>query len=183
MGIKKVCVIGMGTMGSQNGIVSARAGHETSMVDMSPEQVERGLNGIRSFLAGRVKKGKIDQEAMDSTLALIDAKTDLIESAKGADLVIEAVYEDIDIKKEVFSALDENCDPDAILASNTSTLWIAEIASATRRPEKCIGTHFLIPAALTPLAELVRGLETSDETYEAVKGFLEQFQNRIRRSE
>lgn len=174
MGIGKVCVIGMGTMGSQIGVVSAQAGYETSMVEMSPEQVEQGLKAIRSFLGGRVKKGKIDQEDMDRTLALIHAKTDLTESVKAADLVIEAVYEDIDVKKDIFKALDDACDPNTILATNTSTLWIAEIASATRRPEKCIGTHFLIPAALTPLVEVVRGLETSDETYEAVKDFLEQ---------
>jgi 3-hydroxybutyryl-CoA dehydrogenase len=89
-----------------------------------------------------------------------------------ADLVIEAVYEDIDLKKAVFKELDAASPQEAILASNTSTLWIAEIAAATKRPEKCIGTHFLIPAALTPLVEVVRGPETSDESHETVIHFL-----------
>ncbi len=172
METKGVCIVGMGTMGSQIGLVCARGGYETSMVDTSAQHVEKGLNNIQSFLRGQVKKGKMEQEMVDRILSLIKTGTDLHEAVSHADLVIEAVNEDIDLKKTVFKELDEESPQEAILASNTSTLWIAEIAAATSRPDKCIGTHFLIPAALTPLVEVVRGPETSDETHEAVIHFL-----------
>jgi 3-hydroxybutyryl-CoA dehydrogenase len=131
------------------------------------------LESIRSFLKGRQTRGKIEEDAVKRTLALIRTSTDMGEALSGADLVIEAVYEDIDVKKEVFKKMDDRSPRETILATNTSTLWISEIAAATRRPEKCIGTHFLIPAALTPLVEVVRGAETSDETHGTVIGFLE----------
>ncbi len=172
MEIKGVCIVGMGTMGSQIGLVCARGGHETAMVDTSTEHVEKGLNSIQSFLKGQVKKGKMEQEMVDRILSLIKTGTDLHEAVSKADLVIEAVNEDIDLKKAVFKELDEESPQEAILASNTSTLWIAEIAAATGRPDRCIGTHFLIPAALTPLVEVVRGPETSHETHEAIIHFL-----------
>ena len=173
MEIKRVCIVGMGTMGSQIGIVCAKGGHETAMVDTSSQHVEKGLNSIQSFLKGQAKKGKMEQEAVDRILSLIKTGTDLHEAVSKADLVIEAVNEDIDLKKAVFRELDEASPQEAILASNTSTLWIAEISAATSRPNRCIGTHFLIPAALTPLVEVVRGPETSDETHEAAIHFLE----------
>jgi len=172
MKIKKVCVIGMGTMGSQIGIVCAKGGCETAMVDTISDQVERGLKNIQSFLQGQEKKGKIDKKAKDSILSLITTGTDMAKGVKDADLVIEAVYEDIEVKKDTFRKMDEVSPEHAILASNTSTLWIAEIAAATNRPEKCIGTHFLIPAALTPLVEVVRGPVTSDETHDTVIDFI-----------
>lgn len=173
MVINKVAVVGMGTMGSQIGVVCARGGFETAMVDRSSREVEEGLRKIRSFLEGREKKGKIDQEMKGNILSMITTGSDIHEVVSHADLVIEAVYEDIEIKKEVFRKVDESCPEETILASNTSTLWIAEIAAATRRPEQCIGTHFLIPAALTPLVEVVRGPVTSDETHNTVMAFLE----------
>jgi 3-hydroxybutyryl-CoA dehydrogenase len=172
MKIKKVCVIGMGTMGSQIGVVCARGGCETAMVDTNADQVERGLKSIRLFLQGQEKKGKIDQETKDRVLSLITIGTDISKAVKDADLVIEAVYENIDIKKDAFKKMDEASPEHTILASNTSTLWIAELSAATKRPEKCIGTHFLIPAALTPLVEVVRGPVTSDETHDTVIDFL-----------
>lgn len=172
MEIKKVCVVGMGTMGSQIGVVCARAGFETGMLEQSLEQVDQGLQRIRSFLKSQVKKGKIDQEKADRILALIIADTDLKQVAASADLVIEAVYEDIEVKKQVFRELDKACPEHTIFCSNTSTLWISEIASATGRPDRCIGTHFLIPAALTPFVEVVRGPLTSDETHDTVIDFL-----------
>ena len=173
MSIKKVCVIGMGTMGSQIGIVCARGGYETRMLDMAPEQVERGMKNIQTFLRGQEKKGKMDQETRENILSLINTGTDISDGVSDADLVIEAVFEDVEVKKDVFRKLDETGPKEAILASNTSTLWIAEIAAATKRPERCIGTHFLIPAALTPLVEVVRGPVTSDETHRTVLDFLE----------
>jgi 3-hydroxybutyryl-CoA dehydrogenase len=172
MPIKRVCVIGMGTMGSQIGIVCARAGFETAMVETSQYQVEKGSKNIRSFLQGQEKKGKIDKDVRKNILSLITPKTDMSDAVKDADLVIEAVYEDIEVKKKTFQKMDQTAPDTAILASNTSTLWIAEIAAATHRQDKCIGTHFLIPAALTPLVEVVRGPDTSDETHDTVTEFL-----------
>ena len=172
MEIKKVVVIGMGTMGNQIGIVCAGAGFETSMVDTSQSIVDGGSQSIRSFLNSRMKKGKIDRETPDRILSLITTGTDLPKAVRDADLIIEAVYEDIEVKKDAFEKVDEFSPKHTILASNTSTLWIAEIASATNRPERCIGTHFLIPAALTPLVEVVRGPVTSDETHKTILDFL-----------
>ncbi|MBW2109562.1 MAG: 3-hydroxybutyryl-CoA dehydrogenase, partial [Deltaproteobacteria bacterium] len=174
MQIKKVAVVGMGTMGSQIGIVCARSGFQTFMVDVTQEQAERGLKSIQSFLNGQEKKGKLKNEEKEKVLSLISTGTDPDEALANVDLVIEAVYENIGIKKETFKKMDEASPKEAILASNTSTLWIAEIAAATNRPEKCIGTHFLIPAALTPLVEVVRGPVTSDETHDRVISFLEE---------
>jgi 3-hydroxybutyryl-CoA dehydrogenase len=172
MEIKKVGVIGMGTMGSQIGIVCAKGGCETAMVDTSSAQVEKAMKNIRAFLQGQEKKGKMDQETKDRVLSLITTGTDLQKALKDADLIIEAVYEDIEIKRDVLKKIDQSSPGHAILASNTSTLWIAEIAAATNRPEKCIGTHFLIPAALTPLVEVVRGPVTSDDTHKTIIDFL-----------
>ena len=172
MEIKKVCIIGMGTMGSQIGIVCAGAGFEISMTDISQDRVEKGLKDIRMFLKGRMKKGKMDQESIHTLMSRISTETDISEAVSGADLAIEAVYEDIEIKKKIFQEMDTASPETTILASNTSTLWIAEIAAATLRQDRCIGTHFLIPAALTPLVEVVRGPETSDETHQTVTGFL-----------
>lgn len=172
MEIKRACVVGMGTMGSQIGIVCARAGFQTFMVDILEEQVGKGLQSIESFLKTQEKKGKLDREEIDRILSFIKTGIDMGEALSDADLVIEAVYEDIKVKKEVFKKMDEVSPNRTIFASNTSTLWIAELGAATNRPEKCIGTHFLIPAALTPLVEVVRSIETSDETHETVLEFL-----------
>jgi len=172
MEIKNVAVIGMGTMGSQIGIVCARAGFKTSMVDSSPDLVEKGLGSIRSFFGKQVKRGKMTEEEMQNILSNIDTTTNLGEALSDAHLVIEAVYEDTGVKKEIFMKADATCTSETILASNTSTLSISELGAATARAEKCIGTHFLIPAALTPLVEVVRGVETSDETHDTVISFL-----------
>jgi 3-hydroxybutyryl-CoA dehydrogenase len=172
MDISSVAVVGMGTMGRQIGIVTARAGFPTARVDVAPEQVERGLSGLESWLAGQVKRGKMEPEIRETVLSRISVSTDIQAAAAGADLVIEAVPEEIALKKRIFGRLDESAPEQTILASNTSTLWITEIAAATGRPEKCIGTHFLIPAALTPLVEVVRGVATSDQTHQTVVEFL-----------
>jgi 3-hydroxybutyryl-CoA dehydrogenase len=171
MEIKKVGVIGMGTMGSQIGIVCARGGFQTVMVDLSEELIKKGLSNIKSFLNSQVKKGKMKSEEMDQVLSLISTTTDLTKAFSDIELVIEAVFEDMDVKKELFKKMDGICQKEAILGSNTSTLSITEMGAVTARPEKCIGTHFLIPAALTPLVELVRGLETSDETHKTIVDF------------
>ncbi|MEW6532540.1 MAG: 3-hydroxyacyl-CoA dehydrogenase NAD-binding domain-containing protein [Thermodesulfobacteriota bacterium] len=173
MGIEKVAVVGMGTMGSQIGIVCAKAGFSTSMVDSSHEAVKRGLESIESFLKQQEKKGKIQPGEKDTILSRISAGTNLNEAVSDVDVVIEAVFEDIQAKKQVFESLDRAAPEQTILATNTSTLWVTEIAAATNRASKCIGTHFLIPAALTPLVEVVRGSETSDDTHVAVTEFLQ----------
>jgi len=172
MEIKTVGVVGMGTMGSQIGIVCARGGFQTIMVDVSEEIVEKGLNSIKSFLNSQVKKGKMSSAEAEQILSLINTTTDLTKALSNVDLVIEAVFEDMELKKELFKKIDTICPKKTILASNTSTLSITEMSSVTGRPEKCIGTHFLIPAALTPLVELARGLETSDDTHNKVIDFL-----------
>ncbi len=173
MAISKVGVIGMGTMGSQIGIVCGRAGFETRMAEVSAERQSRGRAQIEGFLRAQQEKGRLQPGEAEQILARIRAGTDLEAAAAEADLVIEAVPEDMTLKKEVFRRLDRSAPAHSILASNTSTLWISEMAAATGRPQKCIGTHFLIPAALTPLVEVVRGLQTSDETHAATVGFLE----------
>lgn len=172
MEIKRVGVVGMGTMGSQIGIVCARGGFQTIMVDVSDEIAEKGLNSIKSFLISQVKKGKMNIAEVDQVLSLISTTTNLTKALSNVDLVIEAVFEDIEVKKELFKKMDTICPKKTILASNTSTLSITEMSAVTARPEKCIGTHFLIPAALTPLVELARGLETSDDTHNTVIDFL-----------
>jgi len=172
MEIKKVTVVGMGTMGSQIGIVCARGGFTTSIVDVSPELVEKGLHTITRFMDSQVTKGKMSKEEIETILSRIHTSSNFKESLSGADLVIEAVYEDIEVKKEIFRKADFTCPRKTILASNTSTLSITEMGAATRRAEKCIGTHFLIPAALTPLVEVVRGIETSDGTQDTIISFL-----------
>ncbi|MEJ2728323.1 MAG: 3-hydroxyacyl-CoA dehydrogenase NAD-binding domain-containing protein [Deltaproteobacteria bacterium] len=172
MEIKKVAVVGTGTMGSQIAIVCARGGFETRMVDISQQQLEKGLKRIKSFLDGQVKKAMIDYGELDNIMSLVKTGTNLEEAVADADLIIEAVYEDIDTKIEVFKKIDRASPAEAILASNTSTLRITDIAAATGRPQRCIGTHFLIPAALTPLVEVVRGTETSDETRDTIIDFL-----------
>jgi 3-hydroxybutyryl-CoA dehydrogenase len=168
MEIKKVGVVGMGTMGSQIGIVCARGGFQTTMIDLSKELIGKGLESIQSFLNTQVKKGKMKVEEMDQVLSLISTTTDLSQALSEAELVIEAVFEDLDVKKELFKKMDGLCPPKTILGSNTSTLSITEIGSTTARSERCIGIHFLIPAALTPLVEVVRGSKTSDDTHKQV---------------
>jgi 3-hydroxybutyryl-CoA dehydrogenase len=172
MEIKRVGVIGMGTMGSQIGIVSARGGFQTIMVDLSKELIDKGLDRIQSFLSSQVNKGKMRGEEMNRVLSLISTTTDLTKGLSDVQLVIEAVFEKMDVKKELFKKVDAFCSKETILGSNTSTLSIAEMGAVTVRPEKCIGMHFLIPAALTPLVEVVRGPKTSDDTHRKVVDLL-----------
>jgi 3-hydroxybutyryl-CoA dehydrogenase len=172
MEIKRVGIVGTGTMGSHIGIVCASGGFQTTMVDVSKESIEKAWISIRNFFNKQVKKGKISEGDAERTLSLISTDTDLDRALLGVDLVIEAIFEEIQVKKEIFKKLDAICPQETILASNTSTLSISELGAVTGRPEKCIGTHFLIPAALTPLVELVRSFETSDDTHHTVIDFL-----------
>ena len=172
MKIENVCVIGMGTMGSQIGIVCAKGGYRTFMVEKDEAVLEKGMAGISKFLGYMEKKGKIAPGEGKIISERIEATTDQKTAFSEADLFIEAVYENVAVKKEVFKAMSEHAKENAILASNTSTLSVTEIAAVTARPQNCIGTHFLIPAALTPLVELVRAVHTSDETHERTVEFI-----------
>jgi 3-hydroxybutyryl-CoA dehydrogenase len=165
--MEKIGVIGMGTMGSQIGLVFAGGSFQTIMVDRNQERIDWGMNAVQKLLSGRVQKGKMQQEKMDKMLSQI-RPTEEIHELRDVDMVVEAVFEDISVKRKVFEELDRICDEKTILATNTSTLCVSEIAAATGRPERCIGTHFLIPAAFTPLVEVSRGLATSDNTHQQV---------------
>lgn len=169
---EKICVVGLGTMGFQIAVVFARAGFETQVVEVDQERLDQGMERIRNFLGKQVKKGKISDSEMEAVLGRLVPQLNLAAGVSGADFIVEAVYEDMELKKQVFVELDRVCSPEAVLATNTSTLSITGIAAATKRPERCIGTHFLIPAALTPLVEVVRGEVTSEEAVRRTVEFL-----------
>jgi 3-hydroxybutyryl-CoA dehydrogenase len=168
--IEKVQVVGAGQMGSGIAQVAAQAGLAVHLADVEQEMVEQGLEAIKKHLSRSVEKERISQEEMDETLARIESGT---EYASDADLAIEAVPETIEIKTEVFQALDEQLKDDAILATNTSSISITELASHTDRPEKFIGMHFFNPVPLMDLIEIIRGLGTSNETYETARELAE----------
>ena len=164
MAIKKVCVIGSGTMGNGITQVVAQAGYETTMVDVKQEFVDRGMNAIKTSLGKFVEKGKISQADMDKALANIRTSIDLKQAAKDADYVIEAVFERVDIKLPVYQQLEEICPKQTILSSNTSGIPISLLASATKRPDKVIGMHFFSPVPVMRGLEVVKSLLTSEET-------------------
>ncbi|GAA0752332.1 3-hydroxybutyryl-CoA dehydrogenase [Clostridium sartagoforme] len=166
--MEKIFVIGAGTMGA--GIVQAFAqkGYEVIVRDIKDEFVERGINGINKGLTKLVAKGKMSEEDKEAILARITGTTDLA-LAEDCDLVIEAAVENMQIKKQIFAELDGICKESTILASNTSSLSITEVASATKRADKVIGMHFFNPAPIMKLVEVIRGIATSQETFDAVK--------------
>ncbi len=173
MEIEKIAVVGMGTMGSQIAVVCARGGFGTKVLETSEDRLIKGKTLIGSFLDNEVRKQKMEAKDRDRILATIQTTLKPEEVFEDADLVIEAVFEDIRVKREIFQESDRRCPSRTILASNTSTLSISELAAGTQRPDRCLGTHFLIPAALTPMVEVIRGLDTSDSTHQAVIAFLE----------
>jgi len=173
MRIRKVCVIGSGTMGGGIAQVCARAGYETIMVDMKQEFVDRGMKMIGTSLAKFVEKGRMKQEDMDAALATLRTSIDVRDASRDADFAIEAVFERADVKRPIFEQLDESCPAHAILASNTSGIPISLLASATGRPDKVIGTHFMNPVPLMKGVEIVRSLLTSDETLDASVEFVQ----------
>jgi 3-hydroxybutyryl-CoA dehydrogenase len=165
--MKKVCVIGAGTMGSGIGQAFAQGGFEVYLRDVDTKFVERGISNITKRLDRDVTKGRKTKEERDAIIGRIHGITDL-KDAKDAEFVIEAVIEDMDLKKQVFKELDELLPSDVILASNTSSLSITEIASATSRPDKVMGMHFFNPVPVMKLVEATRGITTSDETFNTV---------------
>lgn len=162
--IKKVAVLGAGIMGHGIAELAALAGYETYLRDINQEFVDKGMGMIKKSLEKFAQKKRISQEMADESWAKLKGVVDFDEAVKDADFVIEAIPEVMDLKKETFKELDEKTPKHAILATNTSTLPISEIASATSRPEKVIGMHFFNPPPLMPLVEIIRGDETDDET-------------------
>jgi len=163
MEIRKVGVIGAGTMGNGIAQVAALIGCNVVMRDVKDEFVDRGMKSIDRFLSKSVEKGKMDADQKDAVMGRIQGTTDL-SLMNDVDFVIEAVIEDLDLKKSVFRELDAVCGPDVILASNTSSMSLTEIAAATKRPEKVCGMHFFNPVPLMKLVEIIRGYYTSDDT-------------------
>jgi len=170
--IKKVAVIGAGAMGSGIAYVCAAKGYEVSLTEVNEELLKKGMNRIREMIVEGVSRGKLSPKDAEEVMNRIKGGTNIAEAVKDVDIVIEAVYEDINVKKEVFKKLDEDCPAHAILASNTSALSITEMAQVTSRPEKVIGLHFFNPPYAMKLVEVVMGNQTSEETRKTADGFV-----------
>jgi 3-hydroxybutyryl-CoA dehydrogenase len=160
--VKRVAVVGAGTMGHGIAQAAAVAGYETALTDSNPEILQPALDRIAQNLNGGIKRGKITEELAAAARARIAPHRDLAAAAADADLVIEAIIEDLDVKRDLFRQLDELCAPNAVLASNTSSLSIAAIARATSRPNRVLGMHFFNPVHIMKLVELVRHEGTDD---------------------
>jgi 3-hydroxybutyryl-CoA dehydrogenase len=167
--VKNTSVIGAGTMGHGIALVLAQAGFKVTLRDITDELVQAGLERIRKNLQKSVEKKIMTQTQANEVMSRLKGTTDLAEAVKEADFVIEAVIENMELKKQVFREVDKTCPKHAIISSNTSSLSITEIASATERPDKVIGTHFFNPPWMMKLVEVVRGAKTSQETVDTTK--------------
>ena len=165
-------VIGAGTMGNGIAQVAARAGYSVVMRDVKDEFLQRGMNAIDKSLQRDVDKGRLDAEEKSAITGRIKTTTEL-EALSDASFVIEAVTEDLNVKTELFKALDQIAPPEAILASNTSSISITRLGAATSRPDKVIGMHFMNPVPVMRLVEVIRGIATSNETYQRVRSLTE----------
>ncbi|GAA4580985.1 3-hydroxyacyl-CoA dehydrogenase family protein [Micromonospora coerulea] len=168
----RLAVVGAGLMGSGIAQVAAQAGWQVTLRDLDDAATKRGVDGIRKSLEKFAAKGVIDASEVEAALGRITPTTDL-EAVADADIVVEAVFERLEIKHEVFRALDKICKSDAVLATNTSAIPVTQIAAVTERPESVVGTHFFSPVPMMKLCELVRGYKTSDETLATAKAFAE----------
>jgi 3-hydroxybutyryl-CoA dehydrogenase len=166
--MKRIGVVGAGTMGGNIVQLCAQSGFEVTVRDVTKELVEKGIKNIDRNLTGLVSKGKMKEEDKQAVLSRIRGTTEMSD-LKDADYVIEAAFENIEVKKELFKQLDETTRPEIILSTNTSSLSITEIAKATKRPEKIVGMHFFNPPTIMKLVEIVKGVSTSDEVVSAVK--------------
>ena len=169
MKIKNITVIGAGTMGNGIAHVFAQYGYNVTLNDISRELIDRGLKTIASNLDRQIKKGALTEEQKTRTLGNISTSGLLVESVRSADLVIEAATENKKIKLDIFKAVTTAAPAVAILASNTSSISITEIAAVTNRPERVIGMHFMNPVPVMKLVEIIRGLATANETFQTVK--------------
>jgi len=168
-----VTVLGAGTMGHGIAQVSAMAGHDVTLRDLEADLVEEGIDAIRSNLAGGVERGKVTQSEMDDTLARVTGETDLATAVAGADLVAEAVPEDLDLKTTVLTDAEAAAGDDTVLATNTSSLSVTELASGLERPANLIGLHFFNPVHIMSLVEVVIGERTDDSVREFAAEFVE----------
>jgi 3-hydroxybutyryl-CoA dehydrogenase len=168
MDIQRVSVIGAGQMGSGIAQVAAQSGLHVTLVDVDEARVNKGLQTIEKQLGRQVEKGRLTAEQKEEILGRLHPMTDLAAAVAEVDLVVEAVVENKRVKEDLFRQLDEHAPAHAILATNTSSLPITEIAAATKRPEKVIGMHFMNPVPVMKLVEVIRGLATSDETFHVV---------------
>ncbi len=173
MAIKNITVIGAGTMGNGIAHVCAQYGYNVTLNDVKQEYVDRGLKTISSNLDRQIKKGNLTEEQKTKTIANVSTSLLLADAVRMADLVIEAVTEDKKIKLDIFKTIDASAPSAAILASNTSSISITEIAAATKRPQQVIGMHFMNPVPVMKLIEIIRGLSTSNETYQTIKSISE----------
>jgi 3-hydroxybutyryl-CoA dehydrogenase len=169
----RLAVIGSGLMGSGIAQVSAQAGWQVTMRDVDDAAVSRGVAAIRDSLGRFTAKGKISEEDAEATLSRITTTTDL-DAAADADIVVEAIFEKVEAKHDVFRQLDKICKSGAILGTNTSAIPITQIAAVTQRPESVVGIHFFSPVPMMKLVELVRGYQTSDETLAEARDFAEE---------
>ncbi len=168
MEIKKIAVLGAGVMGHGIAQVCAQSGYQVNLRDIKDEFVQSGISKIRKFLSGSVESQRMTQAEADAILGRIRSLTDLKEAVKDVDLVIEAIVEDINIKKEIYKELDQICRPDTVFASNTSAQSITEMAMATKRPDKFIGMHWFNPAQLMRGIEVIVHDKTSKDTLNTV---------------
>jgi 3-hydroxybutyryl-CoA dehydrogenase len=173
MEVKKICVLGAGLMGSGIAQVAAEAGYEVSLRDIEERFVQGGLNIIKKNYERAISKGKMTKEQAEGNLSKIKGLVDLAAAVKGADVVIEAVIENMDLKKQVYKELEQLCGKETIFASNTSGLSITEVASVTKRPEKVIGMHFFNPVPVMKLVEIIKGQSTSAATFGIIKALAE----------
>jgi len=167
--VRNIAVIGSGIMGAGIAQVCAVAGYRVAMRDVGEVYLQKGMDAIRSSLKKGVERGKLTQEQADAAVARIRTTLDLAEAVKDAAIVIEAVPENLELKKQVFKELDEFSPEDVILATNTSSFSITEIASATRKADRVVGMHFFNPVPIMNLVEVIRGASTSDQTVQVVR--------------
>jgi len=168
MSIKKIGVIGAGQMGHGIALVSAQAGYDVVIRDTTDDFVKKGISKIEKFLDKSIEKGKMTADDKKKTMSKIKGTTKLADF-KDVDLVIEAIFENIQVKKQLFKELDGICKKECVFASNTSTIPITDLASVTARPEHFIGMHFMNPVPIMKLVEVIRGLKTDDETTKIIK--------------
>jgi 3-hydroxybutyryl-CoA dehydrogenase len=171
--VKHVTVIGAGTMGNGIAHVFAQYGYSVTLHDIKQEYIDRGLSAIKANLDRQIKKATINEEQKKETLGRIKTSLDLESACRGADIVVEAATEDEAVKKELFKRFDKFTGPGTIVASNTSSISITELAAVTSKPDKVIGMHFMNPVPVMKLVEVIRGLATSNETYAAVRSLSE----------
>jgi 3-hydroxybutyryl-CoA dehydrogenase len=179
---KKIGIIGAGQMGAGIAHVSALAGYKVLVYDISPDRIEKGIASISCNMARQMGSGKLDEKVRNEAMSRIASAPTMADLA-GADLVIEAATEDETVKRKIYAQLCPQLNPEAILATNTSSISITRLAAQTDRPERFIGIHFMNPVPLMKLVELVRGIATEDQTFEAAKNYVKQLDKTITVSE